>query len=168
MIREEAEAAGLKCATGDEIVANINDPHLGSVYRQVMVRYGDYALMPDVDLVIYKAKGCRVVGVVSCKTTLRERIAQTAYWKLKFKADPNTAHIKVFFITPDEDGNLVNPLPLAGQVSPRAGFKNRILVEYELDGTYVLRQVAESDKVKTFDKFLDDLKKLFGGELHGR
>jgi len=44
--------------------------------------------------------------VISSKVTLRERIAQTGYWKLKLLKDEATKHIKVYFITPDEDGTL--------------------------------------------------------------
>jgi len=40
--------------------------------------------------------------------------------------------------------------------------KPRILLEYEMDGVYVTRDMKnESDKVKMFDKFIDDLKNLF-------
>ncbi|MCX7997984.1 MAG: BsaWI family type II restriction enzyme [Leptospiraceae bacterium] len=42
--------------------------------------------------------------MISSKVTLRERIAQTAYWKLKLSSDKVTKHIKVCFITLDEDG----------------------------------------------------------------
>lgn len=160
MIKTEAESAGLDCATGDEIISKANDPVLGSVYRQIMVRYGCYAVMPDVDLVIFRADNHRVIGVVSCKVTLRERIAQTAYWKLKLMADPTTHHIKVFFVTPDEDGDLVKRLPDPSKAVAARGFKNRILVEHELDGTYVLREIEPSERVKTFDHFIDDLRKL--------
>ncbi|MFN4179841.1 MAG: BsaWI family type II restriction enzyme [Armatimonadota bacterium] len=160
MIKTEVESVGLKCATGDEVISKSDDPVLGSVYRQIMVRYGCYAVIPDVDLVIFRADNHRVIGVVSCKVTLRERIAQTAYWKLKLMADPTTHHIKVFFVTPDEDGDLVRKLPDPSQAVAARGFKNRILVEHELDGTYVLRDIEPSEKVKTFDHFLDDLRKL--------
>ncbi len=160
MIKTEVESAGLRCVTGEEVVSKTNDPILGSIYRQIVVRYGCYAVMPDVDLVIFRADNHRVIGVVSCKVTLRERIAQTAYWKLKLMADPTTNHIKVFFVTPDEDGDLVRRLPAPSRVVSARGFKNRVLVEHELDGTYVLRDIEMSEKVKTFDHFLDDLQKL--------
>ncbi len=61
MIKTEVESVGLKCAMGDEIVSKPDDPILGSVYRQIMVRYGCYAVMPDVDLVIFRADNHRVM-----------------------------------------------------------------------------------------------------------
>ncbi len=94
-----------------------------------------------------------MIGIISCKITLRERIAQTAYWKLKLASDPVTMHIRGYFITADEDGNLIRSLP-------EEPSRNRIIVEHELDGTYVFRKVSESEKVKAFPKFIKDIKKL--------
>ncbi|MGB9760731.1 MAG: BsaWI family type II restriction enzyme [Thermoproteota archaeon] len=39
------------------------------------------------------------MAVVYSKVTLRERIAQTGYWKIKLSKDKVTEHIKVFFVT---------------------------------------------------------------------
>ena len=87
------------------------------------------------------------------KVTLRKRIAQTGYWKVKLAADQATAHIKVYFITPDEDGTLTTKRPAK---------KGRAIVEVDTDGCYVLSEteVEESAKVKSFDKFIKDLNKL--------
>ena len=39
--------------------------------------------------------------------------------------------------------------------------KPRILLEYEMDGVYVTRDMKnESEKVKMFDKFIDDLRNV--------
>ena len=85
---------------------------------------------------------------------MRERIAQTGYWKIKLSQDRTTNHIKVFFITPDEDETLVKKKPAK---------KGRAIVELDTDGSYVLSEteIEESNKVKMFDKFIEDLKKLF-------
>jgi len=106
-----------------------------------------------VDLVIYNPQDCKVLAVLSSKSTLRERIAQTGYWNLKIKNDALTKHVKVFFLTPDEDGTLTTKNPAK---------KGRAIVEVDTDGSYVLSEtkIEESDKVKMFDKFIEDLKKL--------
>ena len=67
--------------------------------------------------------------------------------------DEVTRHIKVFFVTPDEDGTLTAKHPAK---------KGRAIVEVDTDGGYVMSEtkVDESDKVKMFDKFIDDLKQL--------
>ena len=62
--------------------------------------------MPDLDIIIYEPKTYKVIAAISSKVTLRERIAQTGYWKIKLSKDEVTKNIKVFFITPDEDRTL--------------------------------------------------------------
>jgi len=142
----------LHCIPGQWLSRKKLSEELSKVYRHLVIRYGQWSLLPDVDLVIYEPTTCKVLGVISCKITLRERIAQTAYWKLKLAGDPLTMHIKGYFVTADEDGDLVE-----GMTKPS---RNRILVEHELDGTYALRHVSESSKVKAFPKLIEDLRRL--------
>jgi type II restriction enzyme len=93
------------------------------------------------------------LAVLSVKVTLRERIAQTGYWKLKLNSAPVTSGIKVFFVTPDEDGTLIKRKPTK---------KGRAIVEVDTDGGYVMSEVKieENDRVKTFDKFICDLESI--------
>lgn len=142
----------LRCIPGGWLGRKKVSEELNNVYRNLLIRYGKWSLLPDVDLVIYEPITCKVLGVISCKITLRERIAQTAYWKLKLAGDPLTMHIKGFFVTADEDGDLVE-----GMANPT---RNRILVEHELDGTYTLRDVEESGKVKAFPRLIEDIRRL--------
>jgi len=72
-----------------------------------------------------------VLAVISSKVTLRERIAQTGYWKKKLAQDPTTKDIRVFFITPDEDGTLKARSPMK---------KGRAIVETNTDGAYVMSE----------------------------
>jgi type II restriction enzyme len=67
--------------------------------------------------------------------------------------DPVTEHIKVYFITPDEDGTLTTKQPAK---------KGRAIVEVDTDGSYVMSETAieESNKVKMFEHFIDDLRKI--------
>lgn len=127
---------------------------LSKVKRNLLIDYGEYGChLPDVDLIIYEPKTHKIIAVLSSKVTLRERIAQTGYWKVKLVADNITKHIKVYFITPDEDGTLTIKSPAK---------KGRAIVEVDTDGCYVLSEtnIEESDKVKMFDKFIPDLKRL--------
>jgi type II restriction enzyme len=152
IIGDELESVDLRVILGASLKRKKLSAELSKVYRNLLIRYGQWALLPDVDLVIYDPTTCNIIGVISCKITLRERIAQTAYWKLKLASDPLTMHVKGYFITADEDGDLVK-----GMTSPT---RNRIIVEHELDGTYALRHIAESEKVKAFPKLLDDLRAM--------
>ena len=159
IITEEVESLGLKVINGNKLERTRNLPmELSQVKRNLAIDYGDFGLhLPDVDIIIYHPKTYRVLVVISSKVTLRERIAQTGYWKLKLLQDEATKHIKVYFITPDEDSTLTYRKPAK---------KGRAIVEVDLDGSYVLTEekIEESDKVKLFEYFIDDLKRLLQNE----
>jgi type II restriction enzyme len=157
IINDEVESLGLKIVDGNKLERTSSNNlsfELGSVKRNLLVDYGEFGShLPDVDIIIYNPKTYKIIAVISSKVTLRERIAQTGYWKIKLSTDKVTEHIKVFFITPDEDGTLTTRIPAK---------KGRAIVEVDTDGSYVMseRTVEESQKVKMFDKFMEDLKKM--------
>lgn len=157
IIKDEIEILGLKIIEGNalERTASSNLPkELNLVKRALLVDYGSFGHhLPDVDLIIYDPNLCAPVAVISSKVTLRERIAQTGYWKIKLGSDEITKHIKVFFITPDEDSTLTKKSPAK---------KGRAIVEVDTDGGYVMSEqiIEESDRVKMFDKFIGDLKRI--------
>jgi type II restriction enzyme len=159
IITDEVEMLGLKVINGNKLERTMNLPaELSKVKRNLAVDYGEFGLhLPDVDIVIYNPKTYKVIAVISSKVTLRERIAQSGYWKLKLFQDETTKHIKVYFITPDEDGTLTYKRPVK---------KGRAIVETDLDGSYILTEddIEESNKVKLFEHFIDDLKKLLKNE----
>jgi type II restriction enzyme len=157
MLRKEVELQGLKIVEGNKLerTRGQNLPkELGIIKRNLLVDFGEFGShLPDVDIIIYEPKILKVLAVISSKVTLRERIAQTGYWKIKLSGDEVTKHIKVFFVTPDEDNTLAVKKPAK---------KGRAIVEVDTDGSYVMSQnpIEESNKVKMFDKFIDDLKRL--------
>ena len=157
ILKDTVESIGLKIVKGKkfERTKPENLPsELKHVKKNLSIDFGEYGFhLPDVDLVIYDPKNFNIISVLSSKSTLRERIAQTGYWNYKIKNYELTKHIKVYFITPDEDGTLSQKYP------PKKG---RAIVEVDTDGSYILTEdrIQESNKVKMFDKFIDDLKKL--------
>jgi len=155
IITEEVEDLGLKVVNGNKLERSVNLPlELSKVKRNLVIDYGEFGLhLPDVDIIIYNPDSCKVLVVVSSKVTLRERIAQTGYWKLKLLQDEVTKHIRVYFVTPDEDRTLTYKKPMK---------KGRAIVEVDLDGSYVLteEEIEESNKVKLFEHFIEDLKGL--------
>lgn len=161
IIHTELTTDKIKCIPGAALGRKKLSEELSNIHRNLIVRYGKYAMLPDADLVIYNPSSCKVIGIISCKITLRERIAQTAYWKLKLASDPATMHIKGWFVTTDEDGDLVKGLD---EPSRRGAARNRIIVEHDLDGTYTMREASQSEKVKSFPKLIDDLRRLASGE----
>lgn len=155
IIMDEVRALGLEVINGNSLERSNNlSEQLDKVKRNLVVDYGEFGMhLPDVDLVIFNPKNCKVLAVLSSKVTLRERVAQTGYWKFKLMGSETTKKIKVFFLTPDEDGTLTIKKPTK---------KGRAIVEVDLDGTYVMTEanIQESNKVKLLDKFIEDLKKL--------
>lgn len=157
IIVDEVKSLGLEVVNGNSLERTNGEnlsKEMGLVKRNLLVDYGEFGShLPDVDIIIFNPKNSKIVAVLSSKVTLRERIAQTGYWKIKLASDKVTQHIKVYFVTPDEDGTLTFKNPTK---------KGRAIVEVDLDGSYVLSEtnIEESDKVKMFDKFIDDLKKL--------
>jgi len=161
IIADEVKALGLKIVDGNALErtkAENLPKELSQVKRNLIIDYGEFGShLPDVDIIIYDPKTSKVIAVLSSKVTLRERIAQTGYWKIKLSSDQATKHIKVYFVTPDEDGTLTIKSPAK---------KGRAIVEVDTDGSYVLSEatIEESDKVKMFDKFIEDLKVLINGK----
>jgi len=157
IIKDEVESLGLKIVEGNTLErknSNNLSEELNRVKRNLLIDYGEFGShLPDVDIIIYEPKTGEVIAVLSSKVTLRERIAQTGYWKIKLSQDKITKHIKVFFVTPDEDKTLSIRKPAK---------KGRAIVEVDTDGSYVMseEEIEESNKVKKFDKFLVDLKNL--------
>jgi type II restriction enzyme len=160
IIKDEVEALGLKVISGNTLERTKSEnlsKELSLVKRNLLIDYGEFGShLPDVDIIIYDPKTSKVIAVITSKVTLRERIAQSGYWKIKLSSDEATKHIKVYFVTPDEDGTLTIKKPAK---------KGRAIVEVDLDGSYVMSEteVEESNKVKMFDKFIEDLKVLING-----
>ncbi len=44
--------------------------------------------------------------IISCKTSLRERLTETAFWKRELEKTKNTQDIKLVFVTTDKDNEL--------------------------------------------------------------
>lgn len=157
IIKDQVEDLGLKIVDGNKLEKTTSShlsKELNQVKRNLLVDFGEFgAHLPDVDIVIYNPSDSKIIAVISSKVTLRERIAQTGYWKIKLGQDELTKGIKVFFITPDEDKTLTIKNPAK---------KGRAIVEIDTDGSYVMseEEIVESGKVKKFDKFAKDLENL--------
>lgn len=157
IIGSEVRALGLEIVDGNKLErtkeTNLS-AQLSNIKRNLLIDYGEFGYhLPDVDIIIYEPNSFKVIAVLSSKVTLRERIAQSGYWKLKLRSQILTKHIKMYFVTPDEDNTLATKKPAK---------KGRAIVEVDLDGSYVLSEaiIEESDKVKSFDKLIDDLRKI--------
>jgi type II restriction enzyme len=131
-------------------------PQLDAVKRNVVIDYGEFGMqLPDADLVVYNPGNSQVIAIISSKISAGGSVVQTGYWKSKLLESENTAHIKVYLVTPDAKGDLTKMDPAN---------EPRIIAEVELDRTYVLtaEELEESDKVKLFEHFIEDFKKVIG------
>ena len=148
---------GLKVVLRYDLVKNHTlSEGLESVKRHLTIDYGEFnSEIPYINLVIYTPENSRVIAVISCIVNLKSRIFDTIYWKLKFQEDEDKASIKFYLMTTDIDETLrIVDLPKKG----------RSILEAELDGIYVLTtsELQQSDKVKLFEHFIEDLKQVIG------
>ncbi|MGX2983906.1 BsaWI family type II restriction enzyme [Helicobacter sp. 23-1048] len=155
IIADSVRNLGLEIINGNKLETTKNLPkNLEMIKRNLCVDYGEFGMhLPDVDMVVFEPKSCKIIAVLSSKVTLRERIAQTGYWKLKLLESSMTRHIKVFFITLDEDETLRVKSPAK---------KGRAICEVDTDGCYILSSAdfEPSKKIKLFAEFISDLKKI--------
>lgn len=137
------------------------------IQRKLAVKYGKYLLLPDIDIAIvdysYNEPWKSIIlAIISCKTSLRERIAQACYWKLKLLSSDITKNVRVFLATTDNDEDFFLRDKKRGYEGKH---RNRVIAEYELDGVYILREDFkkewESDKVKRYERIFDDLVEIF-------
>ncbi|HAV10316.1 MAG TPA: hypothetical protein DCX22_01695 [Dehalococcoidia bacterium] len=136
------------------------------ILRKLAVKYGDFLLLPDVDSAIVWIDptdkwNSEILAVISCKTSLRERIAQACYWKLKLISSDVQKNIRVFLATADNDNDFDIDND-GGRFNGRS--RDRVISEYELDGIYILKEDFdsnwESDKVKRFERIFNDIIQL--------
>jgi type II restriction enzyme len=139
----------LKVIRGSILERRTLNNELSRVKRNLLVDFGEQgSFLPDADIVVYSPSDGSVKAVISCKVTLRERVAQAGYWKLRLLADEVTEHIKVLFATPDEDSDLMSDRPN----------KSKAIALHELDGTYVLRRgISEKPHLKALDQIVEEL-----------
>lgn len=137
---------GLECQkVGLELVEGS-----GELSRLLQIDFAEYGShLPDVDLCVYYPQTKRVLAVLSVKTSLRERATQTGYWYNKLKANKPTAHIKVFFITPNSDDILQ---------SNKEPSKQRAVIESDTDGIFIINK---SDRTLQDYRYKGRQSKLF-------
>ncbi|MDE0315871.1 MAG: BsaWI family type II restriction enzyme [Candidatus Poribacteria bacterium] len=155
VITPSIEKLGLKVILRYDLVKSITlSEELEGVKRHLTVDYGKFhSEIPYIDIIIYDPEDLRVVAVIWCAVNLKNQIDKMVYWKLKLQTDEDTSTIKFYLVTADLDGTLkITDVPQKG----------RAIVETDLDGTYVLTKenLQESDKVKLFEHFIEDFKKV--------
>lgn len=155
LIVEPIEELGMKVIACAQLRTNdILPEELENVKRYLAIDYREFGpYIPHIDIVIYNPENSHVVAVIRCEVNLRRYMLGIVCWRLKLRAEKDKASIKFYLVTTDVDETteVVGLLPNA-----------RAIAETDLDGTYVLTAEAleESDKVKLFEHFIDDLKQV--------
>jgi len=138
----------------DKLRSKKLDRGLDRVRRNIEIFYEKYSIVPDADIVIYDKRDFEIIAIFSCKASLRERVAQASYWKLKLMSSENTENILYFLVSTDNDGDFIG---IDESIS-----RDRIIVEFgELDGAYICRDIPESTKIRRFGRIFDELDILF-------
>lgn len=97
----ESEVVDRVSETTDyQVSLESNTPHL--VVDQLRFKVKGVDIKPDTDVIIHDGKEPK--GIVSCKRSLRERVGQTAFWKLFLKEEG--LEIPVYLATLDPDDGL--------------------------------------------------------------
>lgn len=155
MIRESS-AKNLQLTYGNKTDKDNDDTSRIAEQRtarnKIEIDFGDQGQWPpDADLIVYSNYDeIRVEAIISCKTSLRERIAQTAFWRYKLASSDKTSHIENFLITLDSDDIFSGNKPS----------KSRAIALNELDAVFVLKPgFDEHPKLKSFNQFTEELKK---------
>jgi type II restriction enzyme len=132
---------------------------LFEVKKAILINYGEFVLIPDGDLILYRfdeqINKIEVLAILSFKTSFRERFTETPYWKLKLKEQKTTENIKVLMVTTDNDDEIAF---VTKNKQPR---KARIVMEYELDGIFIANNRFEkSEKVHQIHTLFEFLQKI--------
>ncbi len=143
-------------------VLNLELLSLRDVGDTLKIDFGEYGKHhPDVDMAVCQGNRQRILAILSIKSSLRERITQTAYWRYKLNNSPKTSHIKVFLVTPNSDNILRN------DKEPK---KPRAIVEADIDATYIVHlpgitiedyfYAGKTSRIRLVDDLANELAKL--------
>ena len=94
-------------------------------------------IFPDVDILIVEGDQVRVI--VSCKTSLRERLTETAFWKRELERNESTRSIKLVFVTTDKDNELQQDV-------------NRYILLHVLDCTFITDPQKYASLIKCYKR----------------
>ena len=125
----------------DKIVVMMGDEALILHKDQIVIRnWCD--IFPDVDILIIEKQTNSVIAILSCKTSLRERLTETAFWKRELEKTRNMTEIKLVFVTTDKDNELRTET-------------NRYILLHVVDYTFIT-------DLKKYDELIEVYKKKYG------
>ncbi|MCD6407958.1 hypothetical protein J7L87_02785 [bacterium] len=96
-------------------------------------------IFPDVDILIIEKETNSVIAILSCKTSLRERLTETAFWKRELEKTRDMTEIKLVFVTPDKDNELRTET-------------NRYILLHVVDSTFITDPDKYKELIKAYEK----------------
>ncbi len=118
-----------------DVLINID---LNKYKNQIAIENWDI-IYPDVDILLIDKKTQIINAIISCKTSLRERLTETAFWKRELEKTKKNQKFIVIFITTDKDSELKSD-------------KNRYILHHVIDITFVTDPKKYRDLVKSYIK----------------
>ena len=141
----------------------MGDDVLNYYKDQIVIRnWSD--IFPDVDILLINKKRSLVTAIISCKTSLRERLTETAFWKRELEKTKTAQDLKFLFITTDKDNELGTET-------------NRYILLYVIDYAFITNMEKYNELIKAYKKkygerddfshllakvrFIDEIKEVF-------
>lgn len=122
----------------DKIIVMMGDEALISHKDQIVIRnWCD--IFPDVDILIIEKETNSVIAILSCKTSLRERLTETAFWKRELEKKRDMTEIKLVLVTTDKDNELRTET-------------NRYILLHVVDYTFITDPEKYSELVEAYIK----------------
>jgi type II restriction enzyme len=106
--------------------------------NQIIIRNWS-EIFPDVDILIIEKETDLVKVIISCKTSLRERLTETAFWKRELERSNSTKDIRLAFVTTDKDDEL--------RIDT-----NRYILLHVVDCTFLTDHQKYEDLIKNYEE----------------
>ncbi len=126
----------------NKISVIMGDEALVSYKEQIVIKnWCD--IFPDVDILLVEKENNLVVAILSCKTSLRERLTETAFWKRELEKTRDMKEIKLVFITTDKDNELRTET-------------NRYILLHVVDYTFITNPEKYNELINSYKKKYGD------------
>jgi len=126
----------------NKITVIMGDEALLSHKDQIVIRNWS-EIFPDVDILIIEKETNLVRAILSCKTSLRERLTETAFWKRELEKTRDMSNIKLVFITTDRDNELRTET-------------NRYIILHVVDYTFITDPNKYRELINAYEKKYGD------------
>jgi type II restriction enzyme len=111
------------------------EEELGESEKESVQIHNWDTIMPDTDLVL--EKDSRILAILSCKTSLRERLTETAFWSYMLRTSSGK-RVEIVFVTTNKDNELQHN-------------NNRYILQHIVDATLITNK-------EKYNQFINEIK----------